>query len=79
MRVQEPALQDNVPSIRGTNLFQVFCNLIKNAIDAMPQGGALTIGTRIVDREVIVRFEDNGIGPVANPFPFLAYQIERPR
>jgi signal transduction histidine kinase len=56
------SLAENAPAIRGTNLFQVFCNLIKNAIDAMPQGGTLTIGTRLVDREVLVRFEDTGIG-----------------
>ncbi len=55
-------LNEDVPAIRGTNLFQVFCNLVKNAIDAMPDGGTLTIATRVVDREVIVRFEDTGIG-----------------
>ncbi|MGQ9652007.1 MAG: sensor histidine kinase [Phycisphaerae bacterium] len=55
-------LSEDVPAIRGTNLFQVFCNLIKNAIDAMPNGGTLTIATQVVDGEVIIRFEDNGIG-----------------
>lgn len=56
------SLADRLPAVRGTNLFQVFCNLIKNAIDAMPDGGTLAIATRIVDREVVIRFEDTGIG-----------------
>jgi len=55
-------LDDNVPAARGTNLFQVFCNLIKNAIDAMPEGGTLTLRTQVIDREVVIRFEDTGIG-----------------
>lgn len=55
-------LQDGIPAIRGTNLFQVFCNLIKNAIDAMPEGGTLTIATQLADRDVLIRFEDTGIG-----------------
>jgi len=54
--------QTDMPVIRGSNLFQVFCNLIKNAIDAMPDGGTLTITTRLDDDDVIVHVDDTGIG-----------------
>jgi signal transduction histidine kinase len=55
-------LSEDMPAVRGTSLFQVFCNLIKNAIDAMPEGGTLTIATQVVNGEAIIRFEDSGIG-----------------
>jgi len=51
-----------VPSITGGNLFQVFCNLIKNALDAMPDGGELTISTSLTDQTVRVVFKDTGVG-----------------
>ena len=54
--------QERMPILRGGMLFQVCCNLIKNAVDAMPDGGRLTITAGVVDREVILRFEDTGIG-----------------
>lgn len=55
-------LNQDVPAVAGTSLFQVFCNLIKNAIDAMPDGGTLTVSTHVAEREIVIRFEDTGMG-----------------
>ena len=41
---------------------RVLCNLIKNACEAMPQGGILTIATDLIDHEVVIRISDTGIG-----------------
>lgn len=46
----------------GEKLRKVFVNLIQNAIDAMDQGGAVTITTDCSDRLVTVIFEDTGVG-----------------
>lgn len=54
--------EDRMPSIGGTKLLQVCGNLIRNAIDAMPEGGRLNITSGIVDQSIIVRFEDTGTG-----------------
>ncbi len=54
--------QTDMPVIRGTTLFQVFCNLIKNAIDAMPNGGTLILTTQMIGDDVVASFEDTGIG-----------------
>ena len=53
----------NIPQVRNGNLFQVFCNLTKNALDAMPDGGELNISTRMTaDNTAVVEFRDTGIG-----------------
>jgi signal transduction histidine kinase len=53
----------NMPRIRGGNLLQVFCNIIKNAFDAMPEGGELRISARVAaGNTAVVKFRDTGIG-----------------
>jgi len=50
-----------IPQIRSGNLFQVFCNLTKNALDTMPDGGQLNISTRLAaDNTAVVEFCDTG-------------------
>ena len=41
---------------------QVFFNLVKNALEAMKDGGALDIAVAADDRDVRVFFRDNGSG-----------------
>ena len=53
----------DLPQIRSGNLFQVFCNLTKNALDAMENGGQLKISTRPgKDNTIIIEFRDTGTG-----------------
>jgi two-component system NtrC family sensor kinase len=53
----------SLPQIRSVNLFQVFCNLTKNALDAMEGGGQLKISTRPGENNtIIIEFRDTGTG-----------------
>jgi PAS domain S-box-containing protein len=47
---------------RGAELREVLTNLILNAIEAMPQGGQLTLRSWIEGREVCVAVSDTGVG-----------------
>ena len=52
-----------LPKIRSGNLFQVFCNLTKNALDAMPHGGEIRISTYPAkENTIFVEFCDTGTG-----------------
>jgi len=54
--------QQKMPAISSGRLLQVCTNLMKNAIDAMPEGGRLIISTGIVGENVVLRFADTGPG-----------------
>ena len=52
-----------IPQIKCGNLFQVFYNLVKNALDSMPDGGELRISTTPeADNYIAVEFSDTGEG-----------------
>jgi PAS domain S-box-containing protein len=55
-----PDLPDIV--IDANQLSQVFVNLILNAIDAMPDGGTLTVRSFMKSGSVVIQFKDTGNG-----------------
>lgn len=51
-----------LPHVKSDSLFQVFCNLIKNACDAMAAQGKLTITLSRIDNLCSIDFSDTGHG-----------------
>jgi len=54
----------DIPCIEGdaAELREAVTNLIFNAVDALPQGGTITIGTSLVGEAVALRISDTGDG-----------------
>jgi signal transduction histidine kinase len=78
---------DQLPRIQGDpgQLVQLFVNLLKNAVEAMPEGGTLTIEAdrsrgRINADSVIVRVLDEGAGidPAVRPKIFEPFFTTKP-
>ena len=63
-RVQLIDLTESEPKIvvDADRLKRTFVNVIKNSVDAMPEGGTLTIKSKQVGRSVEFVFSDTGIG-----------------
>ena len=55
----------------GTELNQVWTNLVENAIDAMPGGGELRVRTFLEDNYVVVEIGDSGPGIPAEVRPYI--------
>ena len=55
-------LDNRVSSIKSEELFQVFSNIVKNSLDAMPDGGELKISSMRKNDNNIIRFSDTGMG-----------------
>jgi len=58
----ETDISDPIPEISHPQLFELFTNLIKNALEAMPGGGRLSIRTGREGREAVVTVRDTGCG-----------------
>jgi two-component system NtrC family sensor kinase len=41
---------------------QVFLNIIKNGVEAMPHGGTLSVATKIEDNHLMIVVRDTGMG-----------------
>jgi len=54
--------KEGLSKMLDCGLSHVVINLIKNSLDAMPDGGILEISTDIQDSLVQIRFKDNGVG-----------------
>ncbi len=67
-------LDPDLPTIQAdtSQLYQVIVNLVENAIDAMPEGGKLTLGTHLGPAGMVTfELEDTGVGISADNYPML--------
>jgi two-component system NtrC family sensor kinase len=60
----ETAFDDEIPEIMASTnqMRQVLLNLLKNAKEAMPKGGVLTIRTNRENLHVLIHVQDTGVG-----------------
>jgi len=60
----EKKIRPEIPKmmIDAGQIQQVFINMLLNAIEAMPEGGSLTVSTEIEEKRAVVRFSDTGVG-----------------
>ena len=65
-----PAALPNV-ALDAAQMQQVFFNLLKNALEAMADGGTIAIALDATDQDVSVTFRDNGMGMDAEQLAHL--------
>lgn len=60
----QPRLAENLPEIPfdSEQIYQVILNIVINALQAMPEGGQLTLTTAVQDGNIILEVTDTGLG-----------------
>jgi PAS domain S-box-containing protein len=60
----EAVMAPDLPAVKvdGDKIKQVFLNLLKNAAEAMPNGGKITIEARATQQAIILEITDTGVG-----------------
>jgi PAS domain S-box-containing protein len=60
----ETHFDDGIPEVMASTnqMRQVMLNMLKNAKEAMPKGGTLTVRTNKQDKKVLIHIQDTGIG-----------------
>ncbi|MCG8419556.1 MAG: PAS domain S-box protein [Proteobacteria bacterium] len=73
-------LVDQLPPIHANRdkLKQVLVNLCKNAIEAMPEGGTLTVRAERVRGRVQITVSDTGVGIADGTDPFQPFRTTKP-
>jgi signal transduction histidine kinase len=71
--------KDGLPAISldKAKIKQVILNLCKNALDAMPQGGDLTVRAYAFGATVVLEIADNGIGIPEGLDPFALFKTTK--
>jgi PAS domain S-box-containing protein len=59
----ETEFDENIPIIMNADVEQIFMNIIKNAVQAMPDGGTLSVSAKMASLQLLeVKFSDTGPG-----------------
>jgi len=60
----ETSFDDEIPEVMASTnqMRQVMLNILKNAKEAMPKGGTLTVRTSKEDKHVLIHVQDTGVG-----------------
>jgi len=60
----ETSFNDEIPEVMASTnqMRQVMLNILKNAKEAMPKGGTLTVRTSKEDKNVLIHVQDTGVG-----------------
>ncbi|MCX6169730.1 MAG: ATP-binding protein [Ignavibacteriales bacterium] len=61
-QIQNEFDKDVTVKLDVKEFFQTYQHIVKNACDAMPDGGKIIISTKRADKKVEISFKDNGLG-----------------